>query len=152
QHQPGEEPGADKRRRRHRARGARPRRPARRRPTGAPRSAGLRSSMSNGLVWLGPREMAWRETAGAKLPPDHVRVKVQAVGICGSELSGYLGHNSLRVPPLVMGHEFSGVVEEVGVVGGLAASGRSAGAAAGVPAGGLAVGARVVVNPLLTCG
>ena len=99
--------------------------------------------MSNALVWLGPREMAWRETARPKLPAEHVRVKVEAVGICGSELSGYLGHNSLRVPPLVMGHEFSGVVEEVGGAGG-----SKDGAAAAGPV----VGDRVVVNPLLTCG
>ena len=34
-------------------------------------------------------------------------------GICGSELSGYLGHNALRVPPLVMG-QFSGEVVALG--------------------------------------
>jgi len=80
--------------------------------------------------------MAWREVPRSDPAAGEVRVKVQAVGICGSELSGYLGHNSLRTPPLVMGHEFSGVVEEVG-----------APAAAGP-----AVGARVVVNPLIGCG
>ncbi|WP_246202688.1 alcohol dehydrogenase catalytic domain-containing protein [Virgibacillus doumboii] len=34
--------------------------------------------------------------------------------MCGSELGGYLGQNSLRVPPLVMGHEFSGEIVKVG--------------------------------------
>ena len=35
---------------------------------------------------------------------DEVVVRVAYAGICGSELSGYLGHNALRVPPLIMGH------------------------------------------------
>jgi NADPH:quinone reductase-like Zn-dependent oxidoreductase len=46
--------------------------------------------------------------------PGEVLVRVGAVGICGSELSGYLGQNSLRRPPLIMGHEFAGTVEAVG--------------------------------------
>jgi hypothetical protein len=32
----------------------------------------------------------------------------EAVGICGSELEGYLGHQGNRTPPLVMGHELAG--------------------------------------------
>ena len=98
------------------------------------------TQITNALVWLGPRQMEWQQVAAAALTPGQVRIEVQAVGICGSELSGYLGHNSLRVPPLVMGHEFSGVVQEVGA---------GAEAAAGDV---LSVGDRVVVNPLLTCG
>ena len=38
----------------------------------------------------------------------------EAVGICGSELEGYLGHQANRTPPLVMGHEFAGRVVELG--------------------------------------
>jgi (R,R)-butanediol dehydrogenase / meso-butanediol dehydrogenase / diacetyl reductase len=37
-----------------------------------------------------------------------------AVGICGSEIEGYLGRMGNRIPPLVMGHEFAGTVTEVG--------------------------------------
>jgi len=91
--------------------------------------------------------------------PGEVRVRVAAVGICGSELSGYLGHNALRVPPLVMGHEFTGVVEAVGPGGGATAA-AAWGGQAGVAASGdrgrgstpPAVGARVVLNPLVSCG
>ena len=46
--------------------------------------------------------------------PRDAIVRVECAGICGSELSGYLGHNALRVPPLVMGHEFSGEIVELG--------------------------------------
>jgi threonine dehydrogenase-like Zn-dependent dehydrogenase len=66
--------------------------------------------------------------------PGSVVVAVREVGVCGSELSAYLGHNELRRPPLVMGHEFAGVVVE---------------AAADVDASW--VGQTVTVNPLLTC-
>jgi threonine dehydrogenase-like Zn-dependent dehydrogenase len=70
--------------------------------------------------------------------PGDVLIRVAYSGICGSELSGYLGTNSLRRPPLVFGHELSGHVAALG-----------AGAAA---SSGLTVGAPVTVNPLVTCG
>src|SRR5262249_45976791 len=60
-------------------------------------------------------------------------------GICGSELSGYEGKNSLRRPPLIMGHEFSGYIEQVG-----------AHAAADFPE--MSVGTLVTANPLISCG
>jgi L-iditol 2-dehydrogenase len=83
------------------------------------------------LVWHGPRSMSLERLPDPEPAPDEVLVRVEAVGICGSELSGYLGHNALRRPPLVMGHEFAGEI-----VGG----------------SGLAAGLAVTVNPLVTCG
>ena len=67
----------------------------------------------NALVWEAPRVMAMREKELPELAADEVLIKVAYAGICGSELSGYLGHNALRVPPLVMGHEFSGTIEKI---------------------------------------
>jgi 2-desacetyl-2-hydroxyethyl bacteriochlorophyllide A dehydrogenase len=87
------------------------------------------------VVWLGPREMRLEEVADPAPGADEVVVRVAAVGICGSELSGYLGHNKLRVPPLVMGHEFTGEV-----------------VARGVHVNDLTLGDQVVVNPLISCG
>jgi threonine dehydrogenase-like Zn-dependent dehydrogenase len=46
--------------------------------------------------------------------PGEVLVETEAAGICGSEVEGYLGRMSNRNPPLVMGHEYSGLVAEVG--------------------------------------
>ena len=43
-----------------------------------------------------------------------VLVRVRAVGVCGSDLHGYLGHTGRRIPPLVMGHEAAGEVVAVG--------------------------------------
>jgi 2-desacetyl-2-hydroxyethyl bacteriochlorophyllide A dehydrogenase len=65
-------------------------------------------------MWVGPRKIEMTEEPTPRPAPGELLLQVAAVGICGSELSGYLGHNSLRVPPLVMGHEFSATVVEVG--------------------------------------
>jgi threonine dehydrogenase-like Zn-dependent dehydrogenase len=88
------------------------------------------------LVWEGPSIMRMREQDNPPPEPDEVQIKVAYAGICGSELSSYLGHNALRVPPLVMGHEFSGQIVALGSRAG----------------GRLAVGQSVTVNPLTSCG
>jgi L-iditol 2-dehydrogenase len=67
--------------------------------------------------------------------PDDVLVRVHAVGICGSDLHGYLGHTGRRIPPLVMGHEATGEVVAVG---------------AGVQR--LRPGMRVATNTIASCG
>jgi threonine dehydrogenase-like Zn-dependent dehydrogenase len=53
-------------------------------------------------------------------------IAVVAAGICGSDISGFLGHSRRRIPPLVLGHE---------LVGRRVADGK-----------------RVVANPLISCG
>lgn len=91
------------------------------------------------LVWLGPRQMVLRAEPVPAVGAGDVLLQVTAAGICGSELSGYLGQNSLRRPPLVMGHE---------------AAGRIAQAASGTLADGSTphAGQRVTFNPLVACG
>lgn len=49
-----------------------------------------------------------------KIGPDELLVKVKACGICGSDIHGYDGSTGRRIPPLVMGHEASGEIAEVG--------------------------------------
>lgn len=93
------------------------------------------STTMKALVYEGPRIMEMRAVPIPVPEADEVLIRVEQAGICGSELSGYLGHNSLRKPPLIMGHEFSGTVE---------ASGSSAKR--------FGNGDRVTVNPLLSCG
>jgi threonine dehydrogenase-like Zn-dependent dehydrogenase len=66
------------------------------------------------LVWEAPRVMRLRELPEPSIGAGEILVQVAHVGICGSELSGYLGHNALRVPPLVMGHEFAGKIVAIG--------------------------------------
>ena len=45
---------------------------------------------------------------------NRVLIKVEAVSICGSDVHGYDGSSGRRRPPLIMGHEAAGIVEEVG--------------------------------------
>lgn len=46
---------------------------------------------------------------------DHdVLVRVRACGICGSDVHGMDGSSGRRIPPIIMGHEASGVIEAVG--------------------------------------
>jgi L-iditol 2-dehydrogenase len=46
--------------------------------------------------------------------PDEILVKVEACGICGSDVHGYDGSSGRRIPPIVMGHEAAGTVVAVG--------------------------------------
>ena len=43
-----------------------------------------------------------------------VLVRVEACGICGSDVHGFDGSTGRRIPPIVMGHEAAGTVETVG--------------------------------------
>lgn len=91
------------------------------------------------LVWEAPRRMDMREQADPTPAAGEVIIEVAYAGICGSELSGYLGHNALRVPPLVMGHEFAGTV--VATSNAATASGKT-----------LETGQHVAINPMVYCG
>ncbi|GAB4514742.1 MAG: galactitol-1-phosphate 5-dehydrogenase [Anaerolineae bacterium] len=46
--------------------------------------------------------------------PGEVLIRVQACGICGSDVHGLDGSTGRRQPPIIMGHEASGVIEQVG--------------------------------------
>ena len=81
------------------------------------------------LVYTGPETLEYRD-AGDPVPQEgeHL-IKVEAVGICGSDMHAYLGHDDRRPAPLILGHE-----------------------AAGTIVGGPRDGDRVTINPLVTCG
>lgn len=73
----------------------------------------------------------------ADLAKDEVRIRVKSCGICGTDQHIYHGHpGSAEVtPPIVLGHELSGEVTEVGSA-----------------AAGIRVGDRVSVDPNMYCG
>jgi 2-desacetyl-2-hydroxyethyl bacteriochlorophyllide A dehydrogenase len=87
------------------------------------------------LVWEGPNELNLRIVDRPRPQTGQVAIRVAAVGVCGSEIEGYLGRMGNRTPPLVMGHEASGVVATVGTD---VDRGR--------------VGERVYINPVVACG
>ena len=87
------------------------------------------------LVYTMPHQVEIQEWPEPQLPVNHVLVRVKAAAICGSDLHGFLGHSKIRIPPMVMGHEFAGEV-----------------IALGSAVTDIALGTRVTVQPLIGCG
>lgn len=81
------------------------------------------------LVHHGAEDLRFEDVPDPRPAEGEVLVKVDSVGICGSDMHAYLGHDERRPPPLILGHE-----------------------AAGVVVGGPRAGERVTINPLVTCG
>jgi len=66
------------------------------------------------LVHTAPLKFELRDVPVPQPKDDEVLVRVQAVGICGSDVHGYTGSTGRRIPPIIMGHEASGIVEAKG--------------------------------------
>ncbi|MEO1540645.1 MAG: alcohol dehydrogenase catalytic domain-containing protein [Pseudomonadota bacterium] len=80
------------------------------------------------LVYEAVETLALRDVPDPDAPAGEHLIRVEAVGICGSDMHAYLGHDARRPAPLILGHE-----------------------AAGTIVGGPRDGDRVTVNPLVTC-
>jgi L-iditol 2-dehydrogenase len=59
-------------------------------------------------------KLVYRDFPDPVLAEDEVLVKVEAVGICGSDVHGMDGSTGRRIPPLVMGHEAAGIITALG--------------------------------------
>ncbi len=81
------------------------------------------------LVYEGPEKLSYHDVPEPVPELGTQLIRIAYVGICGSDMHAYLGHDDRRPAPLILGHEVSGVIE-----------------------GGLRDGERVTVNPLVTCG
>jgi 2-desacetyl-2-hydroxyethyl bacteriochlorophyllide A dehydrogenase len=81
------------------------------------------------LVYTQPLEVAYREEPDPALAPGEVVLAIDAVGICGSDMHAFHGHDPRRNPPLILGHELCGTV-----------------------VAGPFLGQRFTANPLITCG
>jgi L-iditol 2-dehydrogenase len=66
------------------------------------------------LLLTAPSELAYVDVPDPEPQPDEVLIRVAACGICGSDIHGWDGSSGRRRPPLVMGHEASGVIAAVG--------------------------------------
>ena len=66
------------------------------------------------LVLKQYRQFAIEDFPVPELQPDEVLVRVRACGICGSDVHGMDGSSGRRIPPIIMGHEASGVIAELG--------------------------------------
>jgi D-arabinose 1-dehydrogenase-like Zn-dependent alcohol dehydrogenase len=60
------------------------------------------------------KEMLVKQVPDPELTPTGVIVKVKANGICRSDWHAWVGDLYVPTYPWVLGHEFTGVIEEVG--------------------------------------
>lgn len=65
------------------------------------------------IIYTGPQSLEYIDIPKPKIKTDEVLLKIKSVGICGTDLHIYNGGMDLPTP-LTMGHEFSGVIAEVG--------------------------------------
>ena len=80
------------------------------------------------LVYTGVEDLSYLERPLPSPADGEHLVRIQASGICGSDMHAFLGHDERRPAPLILGHE-----------------------AAGVIVGGELDGRRVTINPLVAC-
>ncbi len=81
------------------------------------------------LVYTGVETLTYQDMPDLVSADGEHLIRVDSVGICGSDMHAFLGHDERRPAPLILGHE-----------------------AAGVIIGGPRDGDRVTINPLVTCG
>jgi L-iditol 2-dehydrogenase len=107
-------------------------------------SRGQASGKMLAALLLGPERIEAREVPRPTCPEDGLLVKVDACGICGSDVRAFRGHKTIHsvhtvggevLPGHIVGHEIAGVVESVGP-----------------NAAGFRPGDRIAVAPSLTCG
>ncbi|MDE1993949.1 MAG: Zn-dependent oxidoreductase [Rhizobiaceae bacterium] len=82
-----------------------------------------------------PHRLALEDDSHAQPGPGEVAIRVNRAGICGSDIHILHGSNPFVVYPRIIGHEFAGTIEAVG---------------AGVSH--IAIGDRVVADPVVSCG
>lgn len=61
-----------------------------------------------------PQQLVKEEVASPEPGPGEVVIAVKSVGICGSDIHAYYGQHPYVPCPIVLGHEFSGQVTQVG--------------------------------------
>jgi threonine dehydrogenase-like Zn-dependent dehydrogenase len=66
------------------------------------------------LVLEAYNNLVYKDVPDPVILDNEVLVKVMACGICGSDVHGMDGSTGRRIPPLIMGHEASGVITEIG--------------------------------------
>ncbi|MHC4463390.1 MAG: zinc-dependent alcohol dehydrogenase [Planctomycetota bacterium] len=66
------------------------------------------------LIYTKPYCFEYSDFPDPEVGDDDVLIRVKACGICGSDVQGFTGKTGRRIPPLVMGHEAAGIVENTG--------------------------------------
>jgi len=87
------------------------------------------------IVMTEPGKLEYRDVAPPEAGAGQVLLRIQRIGVCGSDVHVYHGTHEFTTYPVVQGHEFSASVEAVGE---------------GVE--GIVVGAKVTATPQICCG
>ncbi|MCE5348149.1 MAG: galactitol-1-phosphate 5-dehydrogenase [Bacteroidales bacterium] len=66
------------------------------------------------LVLEDYNKLVYKDVPDPVILANEVLVKVKACGICGSDVHGFDGSTGRRIPPMIMGHEASGLIAETG--------------------------------------
>ena len=64
------------------------------------------------LVYTAPEKLEYREFDDPAPADGDALIKIERVGICGSDMHSYLGHDPRRVPPMILGHEACGITSD----------------------------------------
>lgn len=80
------------------------------------------------LVYTGVMMSEIQDVVGPEPEAGQVLIDLCYCGICGSDMHAWHGHDDRRIPPLILGHEATGIAR-----------------------GGLYEGQYVAINPLMTC-
>ena len=66
------------------------------------------------LLHTKPYCLEYTDFPDPQVRDDDILVRVKACGICGSDVQGFTGKTGRRIPPLIMGHEAAGIVQDLG--------------------------------------
>ncbi|MCL6558249.1 MAG: alcohol dehydrogenase catalytic domain-containing protein [Firmicutes bacterium] len=66
------------------------------------------------MVWEGPYQLSLKKVEKPLPAAREVLIRTKVVGICGSDLEIFEGRFKQSLPPLIIGHEGGGIVEETG--------------------------------------
>ena len=61
------------------------------------------------LVCTNKETLHYQDEINAEAKKNETLVKISAAGICGSDMHAYHGQDDRRLPPLILGHEISGI-------------------------------------------
>jgi len=74
----------------------------------------VNSALMNAVVCERPKALRLQRIPKPKPKGREALIEIRAVGVCRSDVSGYLGKHPLVTYPNILGHECSGVVAELG--------------------------------------
>ncbi len=89
------------------------------------------------VQWYAPRKMRLIEIERPSPKPQEALIRVASVGICGSDLhyyrEGRIGTQQVLTEPVILGHEYAGIVEAVGAEADPALLGKRVAVEPGIP-------------------